>query len=277
MNTKQSTGFSRIPGLSKTRVLTECAMMVALATVLSLLKIAEMPAGGSVTAAAMLPIVLLSYRHGTKVGLSSAFVFAALQALLGMKNFSYVSGWQSVLAVLFLDYLLAYVTVGLAGILKDRKNPAASMAVGTVFVCFLRYLCATVSGAVIWVECAVALPNAAAWTYSLAYNAAYMIPETLVNAIAVFYVGSVLNFENAEVRPLTKTAKKTGVPYLAIGSLLAVLALIFDVVTLFLHIQTEDGFALSALREAPVSALVIVSAVGVAAYVFGFFLEKKAK
>ena len=43
--------------------LTESSVMVALATVLSLLKLVEMPYGGSVTVASMLPVLIVSYRH----------------------------------------------------------------------------------------------------------------------------------------------------------------------------------------------------------------------
>ncbi len=273
MNEKEKT---KIPGVSGTRVLTECAMMVALATVLSLLKIAQMPAGGSVTAAAMMPIILISYRHGTKAGLSSAFVFAALQALLGMKNFSYVSGWASVIAVLLCDYLLAYVVIGAAGLFDRENAPVRTMATGTVFVCFCRYLCHTVGGAVVWAECAVALPNAAAWGYSAAYNATYMIPETFVTVLVVSYVGSVLDLSKAEVRPMKKGKGKGRFPYFAVGSLLAVIALIFDVVTLFMYTQDGEGFSLSALRSAPLPLLIVVGILGAAFYIAGVFLEKRA-
>ena len=40
---------------SKTKSLVECAIMIALATVLSMIKLAELPYGGSITIASMLP------------------------------------------------------------------------------------------------------------------------------------------------------------------------------------------------------------------------------
>ena len=49
---------------SKTRVLVECALMVAIGTVLANIKIFTMPNGGSVTLLSMLPFVLVSFRHG---------------------------------------------------------------------------------------------------------------------------------------------------------------------------------------------------------------------
>jgi thiamine transporter len=56
--------------------LTESALLIAVAAVLSVLKIVDMPAGGSVTACSMLPLLLVSYRHGTKWGLFTAFTSA---------------------------------------------------------------------------------------------------------------------------------------------------------------------------------------------------------
>ena len=46
---------------TKTRALVESAVMVALAFILSLIKVIDLPYGGSVTVASMLPIVIISY------------------------------------------------------------------------------------------------------------------------------------------------------------------------------------------------------------------------
>ena len=74
---------------SKTvRSLVESAMMVALATVLSIFKLIEMPYGGSVTIASMLPMVILAYRNGIGWGLGSGLVYAAIQQLLGLNDLS---------------------------------------------------------------------------------------------------------------------------------------------------------------------------------------------
>ena len=65
--------------------------MIALSTVLSLIKIIDMPYGGSVTVASMLPIVIAAYRHGAIWGLGTAMVNSAMQLLLGLNNLSYFS------------------------------------------------------------------------------------------------------------------------------------------------------------------------------------------
>ena len=79
-----------------------------------------MPYGGSVTLASMLPCLLIAYRHGTAWGLGTAFVHAVVQQLLGLKNLSYFTTWQSVVAVIVLDYLLAFVVIGLGGMFRKR-------------------------------------------------------------------------------------------------------------------------------------------------------------
>ena len=66
---------------SKTRVLVECALMVAIGTVLANIKIFTMPNGGSVTLLSMLPFVLVSFRHGVKWGLFTGLVNGCLQML----------------------------------------------------------------------------------------------------------------------------------------------------------------------------------------------------
>ncbi len=71
---------------SKTRTLVECALMIALGTVLANIKIFEMPNGGSITLLSMLPFILISFRHGVKWGLFTGFVNSLLQMLLGFTH-----------------------------------------------------------------------------------------------------------------------------------------------------------------------------------------------
>ena len=117
----------------------ESAVMIALATVLSLLKLAELPAGGSVTFASMLPIVLISYRHGVKYGLAAGTVYGVIQQLLGLKNLSYVTGFASVMAVILLDYVIAFAVLGLGGCFRRLKTVASAIitALSTIAKTFL--------------------------------------------------------------------------------------------------------------------------------------------
>ena len=71
-------------------VLAESAIMVALATVLSMVKVYEAPYGGSVTLLSMAPIIILSMRRGVKTGLLAGFVYSVIQLLLGLNNVAWV-------------------------------------------------------------------------------------------------------------------------------------------------------------------------------------------
>ena len=71
---------------NKTKRITESAMLIAIAVVLELvgrMVIPPMPFGGQLTLCAMLPIVLISYRHGVKWGLVAGFAYALVQMALG--------------------------------------------------------------------------------------------------------------------------------------------------------------------------------------------------
>ena len=105
------------------RALTEGAIFVALAFVLSFVKLYQLPNGGSMTPA-MFPILLYALRWGLGRGLTAGFIFGLLQLLF---DGAYAWGWQSML----LDYLLAFTPLGLAGLFRGKAwgiSPARSSA-----------------------------------------------------------------------------------------------------------------------------------------------------
>ncbi len=119
---------------SKTRTLVECALMIAIGTVLAQIKVFEMPNGGSVTLLSMLPFVLVSFRHGVKWGLFTGFVNSLLQMLLGFYAPPSNTVWALV-GMIMLDYVLAFSCLGLACVFaKPFKNKLLGVAVGTAAV-----------------------------------------------------------------------------------------------------------------------------------------------
>ena len=98
---------------SKTRILVECALMIAIGTVLSNIKFFTMPNGGSITLLSMLPFVLVSFRHGAKWGLFTGFVNACLQMIMGFYP-PPASTFLYFLGEVLLDYVLAFMALGLA-------------------------------------------------------------------------------------------------------------------------------------------------------------------
>ncbi len=175
--------------------LVECALMIAIGTVLALIKIYELPYGGSVTLVSMLPFIIASFRWGTKWGLLTGFANALLQMLLGFEA-PPAGTVLAFIGVILLDYVLAFTLLGIAGAFANvtKKRPF-NIALGSVIVCVIRFLCSFLSGALLWgsyqsyYEWADGL---SVWMYSLIYNGSYMLPETIITAvvatlIAFFY------------------------------------------------------------------------------------------
>lgn len=156
--------------MTKTRKLTEMAMMIALAVVCSFIKVWEMPQGGSI-ALTMIPLLLISFRLGAAAGMVSGAVYGVISLLIAGVVYHPMS--------ILLDYVLAFALVGIAGFFgKDLKG----IIFGSIAGVGGRFLSSLVSGAVIFGEYAPAGQNP--WVYSLIYQATYLIPE-LVIAIAV--------------------------------------------------------------------------------------------
>ena len=170
---------------SKTRTLVECALMIALGTVLANIKIYSLANGGSVTLFSMLPFIMISFRHGVKWGLFTGFVNSLLQMLLGFYA-PPAPGLLPLAGMILLDYVLAFTLLGLAGaIAKPFSNKLVGVGVGTAVVCFIRFMCSFLSGVLIWGNLSDGLP---AWTYSLTYNGSYMLPETIMTTVAAVLI-----------------------------------------------------------------------------------------
>ena len=155
---------------TRVRMLTEGAVMIALAEVLSFLPLYKMPWGGSIDLA-MLPIILFCVRWGLGPGLVASFAHALLQTLF---EGGIAIGWQSIIG----DFLVAYTVLGFAGLFKGKFVPA------TVVACVLRFLVHYVVGATIWAEYMpetfFSMTMTTPWIYSALYNAAYMLPDMVV-------------------------------------------------------------------------------------------------
>lgn len=170
-----------------TRKLAESALLIAIATVLSLIKF-DLPFGGGVTLVSMLPLILISHRWGWKWGVLAAFVYSLIQLMLGLDNVGYATSFVMALGVIFLDYVIAYTVIGLSGIFdhslgKTWKSVAAGIAVTFV----LRFCCHLITGAWIWggwmPETFMNMTMTSPWLYSFLYNGWYMLAELVLTEI----------------------------------------------------------------------------------------------
>lgn len=263
----------------KVRALVESAIMIAIATVLSMIKIVDLPYGGSVTIASMFPIAVISYRHGIKWGCATGLVYGVLQQLLGLNTLSYFTSWQSIIAIVMLDYFVAFAVAGLGGAFRKlANNQSAALALGSLLVCILRYLCHVLSGATVWVG--VSIPSKAALVYSFVYNATYMLPEAIIMIIVAVYMGSVMNF-NAQVpvRMIKNENNAVSSIIMALSGLPIAAALIIDVALVFSKLQNaETGeFAIEQIADVNWMLIGIVSAVATILAVILFVIGKSKK
>lgn len=169
----------------RVRALCEGAVMVALAQILSYIKLlGNLPNGGSITFA-MFPLLLFAVRFGVGRGLLAGFAFGLLQMIF---DGAYAWGWQSML----LDYLVAFTPLGLAGLFNGKSW---GIFPGTVLSSAARFAVHYYSGITIYrIYQPTEVPGIGVFDdavlYSLVYNAAYMLPCMILTlAVAgVLYV-----------------------------------------------------------------------------------------
>ncbi len=259
---------------TNTKKLIEAALMVALATVLSLIKVVDMPYGGSVTLASMLPIIILSYRNGLGWGMGGAVVYAVIQQLLGLKNLSYFTTPESIIAVILLDYIIAFAVLGLGGMFRRVvKRQSTAVVLGAVCTSFIRYVCHVIAGCTVWAG--LSIPDSAAFWYSVGYNATYMIPETIILAAVAYYLCDTVDFTKEVPERIKRRAHapETSMLYLTSGITLLG-GLIADVVliTPFLQNPETGSFDFAGLADVKwlavgiVTALALIIGIGVFAY-----------
>jgi len=206
----------------KTRRITESAMCLAMAMVLELVSksfIPELPFGGQITLASMLPVVLISYRHGVRWGLVTGVCYSMLQMALGAKTVAaaFQPGYfgdgvmvLNALVMCLMDYVLAFTLLGFGGCFRERLGkPGLELMLGAIVALLCRYMAHVLSGYILfsgWAEwfftqegfpawgaalVAELSPAALGWVYSLVYNGMYMLPEILVTALAALGLGKI--------------------------------------------------------------------------------------
>ena len=155
--------------------LVESAIMLALATVLSLVKIGQMPLGGSVTLCSMLPIMLMGYKYGVKWGLLTGFTYGVIQLLLDVAA---VMSWGltpvAVATSFILDYLLAFTFLGLAGIYGHSYK---KFVAGTFTAVFLRFVCHVIAGVTAYASWLPEEWQGHLFLYSISYNGSFLLPD----------------------------------------------------------------------------------------------------
>ena len=191
------------------------ALAMVLAMVCALIPFLNLPFGGGFTVASMLPVVIISYMYGMKWGFFSAAIYSVIQVVMDlylgkgstllalfMPNSEDYMGIGAAIAILIIDYLVAYTLLGFGGAFRKMKNKTLALTLGVVLALSLRYLAHIVSGYIFygaWAEWFFTQENFYAiggWIldtfsgeglaiiYSIFYNGLYMIPEIVITAVA---------------------------------------------------------------------------------------------
>ena len=207
---------------NKTKRLTESAMLLAVAVVLELCSkmfIPELPFGGQITLVSMLPVVLISYRHGVRWGLVSGVAYAMIEMAIGTKTVAaaFQPGYFGDGVMLFnaflmclLDYLVAYTMLGLGGLFRNRiENRGKALALGALVALSARYVSHILSGYILfsgWAEWFFTQEGFPAWgaglvstlsgemlglVYSIVYNGMYMVPEIILTVTAAVLIARI--------------------------------------------------------------------------------------
>jgi len=159
----------------QTRQITEIAVLLAMAVALELIAtflIPRQPQGGSISIS-MIPLVVIVYRNGFKIGLFASLVFGLLNWMIA--GFVVYVVWTEVI----LDYFLAYGVAAFSYFaFTNIKDKALGFTIGMILAGVFRYVMHYISG--IFIFDVFAPDDQPLWLYSLTYNGAYMIPTIVL-------------------------------------------------------------------------------------------------
>lgn len=152
------------------RSLSMGAMCIAIAFVLSCIRLYRMPQGGSITPASMLPLILFMVACGPLKGFIVGCVFGLLKLLADPYIIHPIQ--------LLMDYPLAYGAMILGCLaalfpLKDQWK----LPIAVLLACIARWIMSVLSGVIFFAESA---GEQNALVYSMVYNLSYMAPDALV-------------------------------------------------------------------------------------------------
>lgn len=186
--------------MSRTAILVEGALMVALSFVLSFIIIFRMPLGGSITLFSTLPLILYSMRHPIHWGLGACALYGLLQALQGLDYVLFPKTVIGIILCFLLDYFIAYLCIGFTGpIARKFKNATLGLIVAIIATGLMRFVCSFFSGLLIWGAPDHWGGGVALW--SLIYNGSWCAPEVGIVLAAALLLSRV---KALHILPYTK-------------------------------------------------------------------------
>lgn len=147
-----------------------CGVCIALAFVLSFVKIFSAPLGGSVTLCSMFFICVIGYFYGWKYSLTAALAYGILQFVQKPEIYTPMQ--------VVIDYGFSFMALGISGFFKGTKM---GLHLGYFAGVTGRFLFSTLSGYLFFAEYA---PEG--WNplfYSACYNGSYIYIEAAITLI----------------------------------------------------------------------------------------------
>ena len=161
------------------RIMAHIGIMLALATVIKIVRLYHLPQGGSITAGSMIPILLLGIIYGPEIGFLAGFLYG----IISLVTSPYI---LHPVQVLF-DYPLPFIALGLVGYFHGRP------ILGTIVAIFGRFICHFISGVVFFASYAPA--GTSPYLYSLMVNGMFMGIEGAI-CIVIMYLLPIKRFMN---------------------------------------------------------------------------------
>ncbi|MEG2596936.1 MAG: energy-coupled thiamine transporter ThiT [Oscillospiraceae bacterium] len=212
--------------------LVESGLLIALGIILDTFFRFEAPwaYGGSITLFSMLPLVIIAYKYGVLWGSLGGIAHGLITMLISGFRAGGLAvmvqdngGWKIFIFIMLLDYILAFMAIGLAGFApKFMKSTAGALGVGAAIGLFGRYIVHVVSGYIFFGSYAEWFFGQSTWgqaileklngnllsiVYSTIYNGLYMIPEIILTAAAGVVVGKFLKKQINHNKPNLTTGE----------------------------------------------------------------------
>lgn len=164
------------------RCIALAGICIGMSFALSYVKLFELPQGGSVTFASLLPLMIFAYIYGPKKGVLAAFIYGLMQA---MQDPYIIHPAQ-----FLLDYPIAFAFIGIAGLFANCKGialPQLRFALGAVAAGVFRFASHVLSGVFAF---GVNAGTQNVWLYSMAYNSFVFVDIAIVIVLGVFVFSS---------------------------------------------------------------------------------------
>lgn len=164
-----------------TRAIVFGAVSIALSFTLSYWAPWKLPQGGSITIAALAPLLIYSFYFGPKRGVVICFAYGLLQAIQD----AYIIHPAQML----LDYPVAYCFIGMTGIFRKLiKNDFVAFGLGAVAASFFRFVCHVFSG--VFAFASYAPEGMSPWIYSMGYNSFVFVDIAIAVAVGLVLMTS---------------------------------------------------------------------------------------